>query len=462
MESTENNEIKCTSKNHEKIKAIYFCQICKIYICKNCEISHSNLCPNHNLYELNKDIKEIFTGFCQKEKHNEELEYFCKTHNEICCASCLCVIKGKGKGQHSSCDICFIEDIKEDKKNKLENNIKFLEDLSVKLDDSIINLKKCYEEIEKRKENLLKKFMKIFTQLREALNKREDEIMSEIETDFRDKFFKEDISKTTEKLPYKVKSSIENGEIIKNKWEEENKLNLMIYNCINIEKNINDIKLINDSIEKYKDSDKNLHIKYEEKNYENEINNLLQTIKFFAVEDKLNIYIRFKELEQEKAELKEKISHISNNIIKNTLSKFYESNNVFTIRSRCNENYCLDTPGNGVNYSPHLWEYINNNGNQIFLLIKNKDETYSIKNSVSGYFLGMEESDDEWIFISRIKGKNYQKFKIIYSGEQDYFLFLNEKGKVIDLINNRTKNGASIKPKDFSLSLGQQWKLFKI
>ena len=74
----------------------------------------------------------------------------------------------------------------------------------------------------------------------------------------------------------------------------------------------------------------------------------------------------------------------------------------------------------------------------------------------------MEESDDEWIFISRTKGKNYQKFKIIYSGEQDYFLFLNEKGKVIDLTNDRTENGTSIKPKDISHSLGQQWKLFKI
>ena len=226
--------------------------------------------------------------------------------------------------------------------------------------------------------------MKIFTQLREALNKREDEIISEIETEFRDKFFKEDIIKTTEKLPSKVKSSIESGKKMINKWEEENKLNLMIYNCINIEKNINDIKLINDSIEKCKDSDKNFHIKYDEKNYENEINNLIQAIKFLAVEDKLNIYIRLKELEQENIELKEKISQISNNIIKYKLSKFYESNNVFTIRSRCNENYCLDTPS--CNHSPHLWEYINNNGNQIFLLIKNKDETYSIKNSVSGYF----------------------------------------------------------------------------
>ena len=84
---------KCSSKGHDKFKAIYYCHNCKIYICKNCEVFHSNLFQDHHLKELNKDIKEIFTGFCQKEKHNEELEFFCKTHNELCCASCLCVIK---------------------------------------------------------------------------------------------------------------------------------------------------------------------------------------------------------------------------------------------------------------------------------------------------------------------------------------------------------------------------------
>ena len=101
MEDTENFEKNCSSKNHEKIKAIFYCQNCKIYICKKCEVPHSNLFQHHNLYELNKDIKELFTGFCQKEKHNEELEFFCKTHNELCCASCLCVLKSKGKGEHS-------------------------------------------------------------------------------------------------------------------------------------------------------------------------------------------------------------------------------------------------------------------------------------------------------------------------------------------------------------------------
>ena len=98
--------------------------------------------------------------------------------------------------------------------------------------------------------------MKIFTNLRNALNNREDEILIDIENEFERSFFNEDLIKTAEKLPNKVKKLIENGKIINNIRDDQNKLNFMIYSCINIEKNIKEIKLINDNIEKYKDSEK--------------------------------------------------------------------------------------------------------------------------------------------------------------------------------------------------------------
>ena len=98
--------------------------------------------------------------------------------------------------------------------------------------------------------------MKIFTNLRNALNNREDEILIDIENEFERSFFNEDLIKTAEKLPNNVKKSIENGKIINNIRDDQNKLNFMIYSCINIEKNIKEIKLINDNIEKCKDSEK--------------------------------------------------------------------------------------------------------------------------------------------------------------------------------------------------------------
>ena len=263
-------------------------------------------------------------------------------------------------------------------------------------------------------------------------------------------------------MPNKVKKSLESGKKLKDKWDE-NKLNFMIYNCINIEKNINDIKLINDSIEKSKDADKNFHLKYEEKNFEDEINDLLQIIKYFATENKLNIFIKQKEKEKENIELKEKIkqiTYINDYIVKNKLSEFYTSKIPFNIISRCNKKKCLDTTGVGLNESPHLWSNYNNE-NQVFKLIKNDNETYYIKNEHHGIFIGMELLNEKWKLINRKKGENYQKFKIIYSGEEDYFLFLNEKGKIIDLINNKTEDGSKIEPNDISFSRGQQWKLVK-
>ena len=119
----ENNK-KCTLKKHEDINAISYCQECKIFMCNKCENHHSELFQNHNVYKLDKDISEIFTGFCKERNHLEKLEFFCKDHNSLCCASCISKIKREGKGQHTDCNVCNIEDIKDEKKNKLKENFK--------------------------------------------------------------------------------------------------------------------------------------------------------------------------------------------------------------------------------------------------------------------------------------------------------------------------------------------------
>ena len=64
----------------------------------------------------------------------------------MCCSACIVKIKRKENGQHSDCNVCIIEDIKESKKNKLEENLKVLENLSNTLDDSIKRLKNIFEK----------------------------------------------------------------------------------------------------------------------------------------------------------------------------------------------------------------------------------------------------------------------------------------------------------------------------
>ena len=141
-------------KKHSESEAISYCQQCKIYLCTKCHNLHPEVHDNHNLINLDKDLNEIFINICKEEGHNDKLEFYCKNHNTLCCLACLCKFKVNRYGQHSECVTCYINDIKDEKKNKLKENIKHLEDLSNKFEKSINELKLLFEKIDKEKEEL--------------------------------------------------------------------------------------------------------------------------------------------------------------------------------------------------------------------------------------------------------------------------------------------------------------------
>ena len=110
----------CSSKNHNDIKAISYCFECKINLCNKCENFHFQLFQNQQLCKIDENINEIFTGFCKENNHQEKLKYYCFSYNQLCCASCITKLKGKGVGQHTDCEVFFIDDIKDEKKSKLK------------------------------------------------------------------------------------------------------------------------------------------------------------------------------------------------------------------------------------------------------------------------------------------------------------------------------------------------------
>jgi len=272
---------KCTTKEHKENEAISFCQICKVYMCNKCDSFHSKLCYNHNCYSLDKNKnEEIFTGFCLEENHINELEFFCKNHNKLCCLACICKIKCKGKGQHGNCDICYINDIIKEKKDKLNENIKNLEELSNNFKESINKLKIILKKMIDDKEELKLKVQKIFTKIRNSINEREDQLLLEIDQKFDDLYCNEEIIKESEKLPNKIDKSLKKGKLINKDWNNNCNLSSIINDCINIENNINDIKKINESMKKL-DNYNELEIDFFPEK-ENEINNYLIKIKDFG------------------------------------------------------------------------------------------------------------------------------------------------------------------------------------
>ena len=244
----EKRKKKCYFKDHKEVDSISYCQECKIYMCNKCINIHKGFFENHHQYILDKEINEIFTGICSEQNHYQRLEYFCKNHNQLCCAACIAKIKGEGNGQHTDCNVCFIKEIKKEKENNLKENIKSLENLYNTLEKSINELKIFFEKINKSKEELKLYIQNIFTKIRNSLNEREDELLLKVDDQFKE-------------------------------WNNNNKLNSLINDCLVIENNIKDINSINEMIKKCNPND-NFKIKFTPE--ENGINLFLETIKSFG------------------------------------------------------------------------------------------------------------------------------------------------------------------------------------
>ena len=283
------NNKKCSLLEHKEIDAILYCQECKIFMCNKCDNNHSTLFKTHHKYKLdNLNIKDIFTGFCKEENHPDVLEFFCKNHNTLCCSSCLCKIRQKNKGQHFNCEVCIIEEIKEEKKNKLNDNYKYLEDLSKNVEKSINDLKNILEKIGENKEKIKLDIQNIFTKIRTILNEKEDQLLNEVDNEFNKLYFKEDLIKECEKLPNKIKISLENGKKTIENWKENenNKLNFLINDCLIIEKNI---EYINKLEEIRKKSNLNNSSKITLLIQKEEINELINSIKKLELINYVNI-----------------------------------------------------------------------------------------------------------------------------------------------------------------------------
>ena len=272
------NQIKCSFKEHKEIDAISFCPECRIYMCNKCQNHHSELFESHHLNSINKNISEVFTGLCKEKDHNIKLKFFCKNHNQLCCAACTSKIKDDEYGQHKDCDVCLINEIKDIKKNKLKENIKYLEDLSNKLEQSMNELKILFEKINEKKETLKLKIQQIFTKIRNVLNEREDEILLEVDKEFNNLYFNEDLIEKSKVLPNKIKLSLEKGKTLDKDWNE-NEISIYINDCIEIENNTKGINIINENIQKG-NSNKNKEIKFNPN--EDGINDMLEIIKKFG------------------------------------------------------------------------------------------------------------------------------------------------------------------------------------
>ena len=272
---------KCSHAEHKDIDSKIICVYCNAYMCNKCETFHSKLFPNHQTFNSDKDIDNIFTGFCKEKGHPIKLDFYCKTHNQLCCGMCIAKIQKEEIGKHKDCTVCTIEEVKEEKRKKIEENIKYLKDVSNTLEKSIDELKALFEKIKKNKDEIKIKIQNIFTKIRNELNNREDELLLNVDKTFRNVYCDEKILKDSEKLPERIKTLLNKvGNI--NNYYNENKISLFLNICITVDNEINNILDLNNNIKKCKNSLNQNIIFTPEKENDEITNQLIGNIKKFG------------------------------------------------------------------------------------------------------------------------------------------------------------------------------------
>ena len=122
-------------------------------------------------------------------------------------------------------------------------------------------LKENFKEINESKEELKLKIMKIFTDIRNKVNEREDFILFEVDKIYNETYIEEKKLKEIDKLPKIIQTSIEKANISEKDLADINKLSSAINDCIGIEKNVLSINQNNEIVNKMK-KEKNKNIKF--------------------------------------------------------------------------------------------------------------------------------------------------------------------------------------------------------
>jgi len=272
---------RCYTKSHWNKRATKHCFTCNKDFCEICAGPHSRCDRKHELYSIDTDSKNVnFTGLCKEGNHTNKLDYFCKTHNNLCCAACLCKIKEKGDGQHTECNACHIDEIKDEKKSKLNNNIKIFKNLLKNSKNMLKEIKRIYDKNKPKKDEIKENIKNIFNNFRYLLDKREKELLNELDNSFEKIFFNEEFFKNHKKIPNKIEYNLKKAKAVIEKWEEDEKsgnLNNIINDCVNIEKNLEKFLKIKEKIDLL---GKNTSIQFNERN--NDIELISEKIKNFG------------------------------------------------------------------------------------------------------------------------------------------------------------------------------------
>lgn len=159
-------------------QANIYCTMCKSFYCAECEANfHDSISPSHAQYVTHSLNVDPFTGKC-KTHSGSSLNYFCCTHRCLCCADCQ--LNG---GDHCNCNIIPFSsvDITRTKNDlwyaieRIEAGIHGVRSFPVEIFDE------KHAAYEDRTNKVATEIRQAFNDIREAIDRKEAELLTKIE-----------------------------------------------------------------------------------------------------------------------------------------------------------------------------------------------------------------------------------------------------------------------------------------
>ena len=342
---------------------------------------------------------------------------------------------------------------------------------------SIDKLNIILEKISKNKEEIKLNIQKIFTKIRNELNNREGELLLEVDKKYENINFNENILKESQKLPNKIKISLEKGERLCKEMDNNLNLNSLVYDCVNIENEIKNINLINENIKKF--SSINTEYKFNSGNQED----IFESIKNFGYisEENDNVInsINILDFNPDKIECIKKISehcgYGGNSYVYNGICFFISkqkkyilsyiesiSNNKSIIFYDININNEIKRFNNAHEKGIHTIRYYGHNVYDIILTTSYNDDIKLWNYNEGLNILTISKIFNEYngVFSSCLLFDN-NSFYIICVGEKDYIKIYNSSGNFVKNIGNNDEyrryiNIFEINEKKFIVSGGNK------
>ncbi|VDI63956.1 Hypothetical predicted protein [Mytilus galloprovincialis] len=176
-----------------------YCPVCEEALCTDCKDHHKLAKATKNHQAISIDEYNKLPAFIREikqhcDKHGDRFEFFCPTHNELCCKRCITT-------SHNECKECkVIEDFVEFSKSSaaIDEYEQTLKDVEKNAQTAIADRKNNVEEFEKQTQAIRKQIKNKRIEIYRHFDNLEETIMKELSTIESEK--KQNVQSVIEKL----------------------------------------------------------------------------------------------------------------------------------------------------------------------------------------------------------------------------------------------------------------------